>query len=44
LGVVGEGMKEYLKKMKFSAFFLLACGSVVRNPEALEGLKKVANE
>ena len=37
-------MQEYLKKMKFSAFFLLACSSVVWNLEVLEGLKMVAKE
>ena len=30
--------------MKFSPFFLLACGLIVRNLEALEGLKTVAKE
>jgi len=36
-------MTKYITKMKFSALFLLACGAVVREREALAGLKAVAN-
>lgn len=39
--VIGPTMIEYLQGMKFSAFFLLACGAVVRVNEAREALKRV---
>ena len=32
-------MMDYIKGMKFSSFFLLACGAVVRESEALAGLE-----
>ena len=35
-------MIDYITGMKFSAFFLLACGAVVKQAEALAGLKAVA--
>ena len=35
-------MIKYIAAMKFSAFFLLACGAVVHNSEALAGLEAVA--
>lgn len=34
-------MVNYIRKMKFSAFFLLACGAVVRQTEALSGLEGI---
>jgi len=34
-------MVNYIAGMKFSAFFLLACGAVVKQAEALDGLKAV---
>ena len=34
-------MVEYIKEMKFSSLFLLACGAVVREKEALAGLEEV---
>ena len=37
--VFGIQMIKYLTKMKFSAFFPLACGAVVKNCEALAGLQ-----
>lgn len=42
--VVGQDMKKYLGGMKYSSLFLLACGSVVRVKEALDGLTTVAKE
>jgi len=36
-------MKAHLQKMKFSALFVLACGSVVRNGVARSDLEKVAD-
>ena len=35
-------MVDYIKGMKFSSFFLLACGAVVRKSEAMAGLEAVA--
>lgn len=35
-------MVEYITGMKFSSLFLLACGAVVREAEALTGLEAVA--
>jgi len=35
-------MVDYIAGMKFSAFFLLARGAVVKQAEALNGLKAVA--
>ena len=32
-------MLEYIQKIKFSTFFLLACGAVVNNDKALTNLK-----
>jgi len=43
-GVVGEDMKEYLKGMRYSSLFLLACGAVVQVKEALDGLTTIAKE
>ena len=40
--IVGEEMIDYITGMKFSAFFLLACGAVVKQDEALTGLQTVA--
>lgn len=37
-------MKKYISGMKFSSFFLLACGAVTREGEALDGLEKVVEE
>jgi hypothetical protein len=42
--VVGSDMCDYLKTMKFSSLFVLACGAVVRVKEALDGLKRIAIE
>ena len=39
--VIGPDMIEYIKGMKFSAFFLLACGAVVREKSALDGLEAI---
>ena len=40
--VVGTDMIEYIKGMVFSSFFLLTCGAVVRESEAMDGLGAVA--
>ena len=40
--IVGVDMINYTAGMKFSAFFLLACGAVVKQDEALAGLQTVA--
>ena len=37
-------MRKYLKGMKFSSLFVLACGSVVQVKEAQDGLKRVVKE
>lgn len=37
-------MKNFIQAMKFSSFFLLACGAVVREREALAGLKSITEE
>jgi hypothetical protein len=34
-------METYLQGMKFSSFFLLACGAVIKKGEALAGLQEV---
>lgn len=36
-------MVKYITGMKFSSLFLLACGAVVREREALAGLEAVTN-
>jgi hypothetical protein len=40
--IVGEDLTECITEMKFSVFFLLACGAVVKQSEALAGLQAVA--
>ena len=35
-------MMEYIGGLKFSTFFLLACGAVIEKEEALNGLQAVA--
>jgi hypothetical protein len=40
--VVGEDLMKCITAMKFSAFFLLACGVVVKQSGALAGLQAVA--
>lgn len=42
--IFGEDMTEYLSNLKFSAFFLLACGAVVKEGEALTGLQSAAEK
>jgi hypothetical protein len=37
-------MKQFIQGMKFSCFFLLACGAVVRERDALVGLKSITEE
>ena len=37
-------MTDYIVNMKFSVFFLLACGAVVKRPEALTGLHVVSQK
>jgi len=37
-------MNDYIAGMKFSSFFLLACGAVVREGEALAGLQEIAKK
>jgi hypothetical protein len=37
-------MGDYIGKLKFSAFFLLACGAVVKEGEALDGLQAVVEK
>jgi hypothetical protein len=39
--VVGPELVAYLLGMKFTAFFLLACGAVVKEDEALTRLQNV---
>lgn len=39
--IIGPEMMKYFNQMKFSSFFLLACGAVVRESEALAGLEEV---
>jgi len=40
--VIGDDMCKYLTGMKFSALFVLACGSVVQVKEALDGLTTIS--
>jgi hypothetical protein len=40
--IVGKEMKEFLKGVGHSSFFLLSCGSVVQVKEAQDGLKRLA--
>jgi hypothetical protein len=35
-------MTQYIENMKFSAFFLLACGAVVKEGAALSGLQTIS--
>ena len=42
--VFGGLMVNHLQKMKFSSFFLLACGAVVKEGEALTGLQLAAEK
>jgi hypothetical protein len=37
-------MGNYLKTMKYSSLFLLACGAVVQVKEAQDEVKKVAKQ
>jgi hypothetical protein len=37
-------MMNYIIGMKFSSFFLLACGAVVREKEALNGLENMVEK
>jgi hypothetical protein len=41
---IGSDMREYLRSMVFSSFFLLSCGAVVQVKEAQDGLKKIVKE